>query len=1561
MELQDTTPHTNAFTAAQHTAANNLHAEIGVGLFKQRYNSTLGNNGCRFVTIKNSAIDLTRWPNGSTNYSYYDGYGTYYGLSKKAWSRGIFATRYTAIGAGEAPTYYAFYAANRTTGIKTQNDVHDNCNVVGNAINDVSIGVEWDDSWVKSGANFFAGTNNSIGKIGEGNTITNWGPQPAASNATAYNYISSNTYSPSTYIAGIIIGGQKDYTVSYNTISNAVNESGTTTAPLTATSFIQNYAGIVVGRSGMNQDYPQQAPGFFKKINNNTISNIDVTTTTSSNTASVYGIVDMAIYSADVPNNSVANASNGNVEINNNTIFNLKSRSGNVRGISTRMILRSASNFYTTLGSNNYEYDYFNTNGTVNVKNNTIKQLAQLGNNSYNNETLGSVSGILYGATAKNLYIEDNSIGGPGNDGIVVGSINNTTPSTNTFINSQGVGLRGILVDRGNSYVNPLLVSVKNNTITNLDRLAGTITTYTNQRSAGASAITVYNGAVTNSIEGNIISGMDIANGISASGTNSGLDVIYAYGKPKSGNSTINVKNNAISAITRNHFGFLTSMPANSGSNALTTGIRANYAAAIQYKNISFNSIDGITQTGTYATTAAQQNTFNTRVIGIHTIGKDALSDKTEIFNNTISTISGDNWNSTGTLSTTAENNAFSVIGIHAKNGQFVNVFNNRVCGLSTALTGSTATTFTSYDQGVTGIVVGKTGKAAAATKTTLGESIYNNFISELTAPNISEELAIQGIVYWGQGRFARIVHNTIALGDVAGGTAGRLATTGNTFGVSGLSITNVNFNTTAYPTTIRNNIISINATAKGSTGTAVYSGTSTGGFNTAWRTPQSTVNKKPLGIDVSSGGNVYYINDDVRNYIFAQGTTTTQTRYYTSGLRNAYGYFNGAPASYVNVANNLKNDIVNSGKFFNEQCGLYKSFWGTSEKTSYIDINGSNIMLPLPFVNSGTNCDDKLKISSSANSYVVSASKPVGAPLNLLVDKFGTARSTTIPTSGAHAAPAGATGEPSKIIDFDFTPICDVACEGPKSLTVKITPPLGKTVVSTLSNPEIPRIYYRRVYNNSAYTSVTTTTPPSTAIVDNNLFYRDGLNTAAGPSGWRFVKASAVSGSDFTFNIDESILSGTNSANIAVPTFTIEYFVIASTSDLTVTSWSSGDFSISCPTSVIMNNAATGTTTIPGPIDEDTTPASGLNIATGSIDGNSVINKYTVYKGADLTRIINVGNNGISYTASSTTAYTTAAVTIPICTNEVVDLSADIKVTALDEDLLDECITYKLQVATNVGFTTGVETFTQVNNPNFAYAMTAAGSKFFRIWIDCSGTNSAITNTQIIQFTATDCPTNTTASIADISACAGIAQSVTVTTSTPTVSKFFWVVNPYGKVYANAPTASTATSASLSFTPTSAIESGVWKTYVTNATGNTVLNGIVKSSDYFVDGAFVTNGGFADIGKGTAFTTHKFIKLNAISLIGATGDASATSGYSIKLYAKTGELLYTQAGTSVADNTAVQVALTNWYIPPGDYIIAIDGTATPRVVESCEKMGCSNLIATNFVTVDTKINLVSI
>jgi len=42
-------------------------------------------------------------------------------------------------------------------------------------------------------------------------------------------------------------------------------------------------------------------------------------------------------------------------------------------------------------------------------------------------------------------------------------------------------------------------------------------------------------------------------------------------------------------------------------------------------------------------------------------------------------------------------------------------------------------------------------------------------------------------------------------------------------------------------------------------------------------------------------------------------------------------------------------------------------------------------------------------------------------------------------------------------------------------------------------------------------------------------------------------------------------------------------------------------------------------------------------------------------------------------------------------------------------------------------------------------------------------------------------------------------------------------------------------------------------------------------------------------------------------------------------------------------------------------YVIAIDGTATPRIIKTCEEINCHNLIATNFVSTETEVNLISL
>ncbi len=51
---------------------------------------------------------------------------------------------------------------------------------------------------------------------------------------------------------------------------------------------------------------------------------------------------------------------------------------------------------------------------------------------------------------------------------------------------------------------------------------------------------------------------------------------------------------------------------------------------------------------------------------------------------------------------------------------------------------------------------------------------------------------------------------------------------------------------------------------------------------------------------------------------------------------------------------------------------------------------------------------------------------------------------------------------------------------------------------------------------------------------------------------------------------------------------------------------------------------------------------------------------------------------------------------------------------------------------------------------------------------------------------------------------------------------------------------------------------------------------------------------------------------------------------------------------------------LMNVQLEEEPYIVAIDGTATKKIIESCEQLGCHNLIASNFVNADTQIHLES-
>lgn len=1454
----------NIREAASNTTGNAI-AEIGIGLFKKRYSTTLGNDGCDNITIKNCDIALTRLGiAGSASSMTY----AYNNLAEEYYTRGIYATHYTSKHEGVyTSSGYGVYSVNHSTGIKTQIDVHQNCQVISNNINNCSIGVEFSDGWLKSGSLFYAGTKNIIGKVGQGNTITNWGCDPTATSVYA-----SSAYNGGTVMAGIISSGQKDFTIEYNNISTGISEKGTT-------SYIQNFIGILVGRSSCRQGFPQYAPGFFVKINNNTIDSINANINNISGIGkSAYGIAFIQAYDPSVAVSSTT-ISSGNVEINNNTISGLTAGTGYVKGIASSIRLYNAySNAIGTDASN--EYKYFATSGSISLKNNIIKKFNQPSLQAAGSTTLGFMAGIHWNVPAKKLYIENNTIGGANTEGFVQGSL------SNAYLNDQILGIRGIYIDMTNRYVNRDSLIIKNNTITNLDRLAGTITNYTLQRTAGASAILVYRGANINNIQNNTISDMNIANGLYGSAVGDAFEIIRVDGIPQGGVSNINIYENTINNCSRTQFGFLTTMANGSGAESFVRGISVSNTSISSIKKIYKNTISNFTQTPSYGATLDNRN-FITRLEAISVRSKNVKNNNIFIYENNINNISGHYTAYQTSYSTTAWSKNFGLVGITAGDYDKCHIYGNTICNLSTTTLGSNINTST-FVNGVTGIQLGKTGTGASAIKTTVGEAVYNNFISDLSAPNINDVLAIQGIYYWGYGRFAKIVHNTIALGGIDGGVGNRIGTNSTfSFGVSGVTFNNYYWNTAAYATLFSNNIISINATPMGSTTNTTLSGTTTGGIGTCWRhIPASTVKKKPKGIDISSGGNVYYINNDFRNFIYGQGI-----RYWnsTSGTRNCYGYNTAPPSNYTNTTYNILNDIQ-LPKLFNHSCGLYKSFWGAPEKRSFIELDVNNIMQILPFTNTGATCNAKLNIQNGSASYVAKA-RPIPTPLSISTDFYQTTRTGSYVTAGAHENNTNITGPNLDIIDFAFTPICDGVCTGNKTLTVTITPPEGKQI-STVTNKK-PRLYFRRILNTSAMT---------VAQVDSNVMVNAANNLATGAEGWRYVEYSSVTGDDYTFIINESLLKN----NVATtPTYTIEYFLIAETTDGTVCDWSSGDMGSICPTTVDLF-AIGGKTLVPSDDDGDV-----------AVDENSVSDRYTVYKTADLTKSLVLNNNNVVYTANTDPAIT-------ICPGDTVSITARYLITALGESFDDDCLSYRFEVADNSTFTTNLETFIQ-SDSTFKYALNSTTKKYFRIWLDC-GSGSGLTGSNTIYISvAINTLTATLTPPANRQECVGSNIALTATGTSVTNHLYFWYDN--NGLYYNQSV--NGTSASITIPNVQPEQSGTWSVLRAIATTTLANQGLKSASLSTVAG---DNSGDVLEGKGLAFTAEKPVKINSVILRDVGTDAAATNGFRIALKTVDDRLLYETAALSVADNAVATVTFTNWIVSPGQYMLVItpDGANVP-------------------------------
>ncbi|HLP93367.1 MAG TPA: Ig-like domain-containing protein [Saprospiraceae bacterium] len=1414
---------------------NAKRAEIGIGLFKKQYNTTSGNDGCANISIKNCVITLTREPNGIGNYAY---------CQDPYFSTGIKASAFTSTHQG-ATNF--FEGGNPNGGIKSQNDVHRNCLVTGNTIDNCSYGIVFADRWAASGANVYAGAGNVIGQLGAGNTVTNWGLKPGSN--TSYGISESDM---GRVVAGIAMGGQKDYTIEYNSVTNCgTNNLNTVSGP-------QSYCGILAGAGIDGNNWPHYAAGFFAKINYNTVSGIDLTTAAVDQFKCGYGI-SFSQFADHVTNTNLSTKyAPGNVEINNNTISGIITKRGDCHGVSCKYLYehwKRTQDFDDRTGG-------FQSNASVSINNNTIKGLVQLTNASNDPYNLGVLSAIYWMNGQNNLYVENNVIGGAGADGLVRG-----TAST-AYIARHLLGTRIIYLnaffDRGTR----TLVQVKDNTITNCDVLGSSSMTAANNWSVGFSAIFVQKGGITNNIQNNTITGCDVACGGRTVDTDVEVSFIRVYGKSRSGTSTINIFENDILNNTRTTYRYYGT---NYGTNAFTAAILARNDATGQYKNIYNNVIDGIEGIAINATSA---HLYYTRIEGIKVLSKvNSTAAVVDIYGNTIKNLSGDTYGYAhvlGNLDIYNYHRAFNTVGINVARYHRLKIHDNSICNLSTDFVGYTSDV--NHANGVVGIMYGN-DYGEYAPYSTLSDPkvlVYNNFIGQLSAPALRSRVAVTGAYQWGADHFKLFAHNTIALGGLTGTPTGRLtSSTSGAFGVTGFANYDYYRNNKVFKSAFANNVISINADCKGT------------GMGTAWRhIEMSGVKKAWRGIATYSSGNVYFVNNDANNYIYGQGITFNTI----GGIRNCFGY--GSSVT-TNATYNLVNDNAVPNNF-NQICGKYKSFMGGREKGSFIDLDMSNVMLALPFTNSG-GCEAEMKIANGANSYVVNG-KRLNAPYyNIGTDFYGAARGASQVTSGAHENNANIMGPTVLLIDFNFEPICDGVCTGTKSVDVEILPPSGKTIAT--ASGKVPRLYYRRIQNNSTI---------SAAQSDANTMVNDANNNATGTEGWRWVEATTVVGDLYTFDVNEAKLKN----NITTtPTYTVEYFVIAETSDGTVCNWSSGDFSTNCPATVDLFSIA-GAVTVPTDDDGD-----------AAIDENSVDDRYTVYSGGSLTKEIQLVNNNTTYSANMVTA-------LPVCTGDEIKLNGLFSVTSSSDMFNEGCVSYYMEVADNSAFSVNVETFIQ-SSPNFTYTMASSGTKYFRIWLECSGSKVTNTNTPYVFVTANNMPVNTSA-VSTVNSCVGVSQNLTLASSTPTVSKYYWIANPHGKLYQNPPTATTNLTQVRAVNPADTSENGVWHTYVSLSSGSALANMGILASNYYDGSMYNTDGGDIDTTKGVAFHTNAMIRLDAISVLDDPNDGVGSAGFNISLYSKSGKLLYKTGAQSTTDGQLKQIALTNWFIPPGDYMIVM-------------------------------------
>jgi len=245
---------------------------------------------------------------------------------------------------------------------------------------------------------------------------------------------------------------------------------------------------------------------------------------------------------------------------------------------------------------------------------------------------------------------------------------------------------------------------------------------------------------------------------------------------------------------------------------------------------------------------------------------------------------------------------------------------------------------------------------------------------------------------------------------------------------------------------------------------------------------------------------------------------TSNGNIFYAPNVTNSYLYSEGT--SFLLNTYNLTNDVN-----FNTPCGLFKAFVG-HDYASFTENNLITASLPATYVPGGS-------------SYAEKGAVPTSSPA-VTSDYAGTSRGP-IADMGALEFNGTNIDHAPPVISYTPVPVSNYCTNAPTILAT-ITDNSGVAAGPSIA----PRLYFKKSTENNAF---------------------GGTNTSSF-NGWKFVNASAISGTLYTFNFNFALLTSS-----VAPGDSITYFIIAQDSAATPNTGASiGSFSV-CPSNVVLTN----------------------------------------------------------------------------------------------------------------------------------------------------------------------------------------------------------------------------------------------------------------------------------------------------------------------------------------------------------------------------------------------------